>query len=295
MGDRLLRGLVEGRGLRVIYARVTETARVARMLHGCYPTAAVLFAEALAGGALLGALQKERSRVNLQVECDGPLGGLFVDADTEGSVRGYVRRPQVHFLGDVRAGARAALGRAGFLSVLRDLGGGNFYRGSVELGELDLPGYLRRYFSESEQVATALDIQVIDAPGEPIAEAAGLLVQRLPEGAEEAVPEIGRRLETGALREALLRQRPPQEVIREVLGQGFDLLAEFEVAYHCSCSAGRARAAVSALGLEGIADVLDAEKQAVITCEFCRARYLVSEPELRDIARRLAERDAPGD
>ena len=71
-----------------------------------------LFAQALAGGALLGALQK-KGRVNLQLECDGPLAGLFVDADTDGNVRGYVRRPNVHFPGDPGRGARAALGGSG--------------------------------------------------------------------------------------------------------------------------------------------------------------------------------------
>ena len=48
-----------------------------------------------------------------------------------------------------------------------------------------------------------------------------------------------------------------------------------------------ARAAVSALGVEGVADVLAKEREAVITCEFCRARYVLSEPELEDIRRKL--------
>ena len=108
MSDRLVRGLLPQRGLRAVFVRVTDTARVARMLHGLYPTAARLFAEALAGGLLLASLQKDRSRVNVQIECDGPVRGLFVDAHPDGNVRGYVRGPSVHFPGDPRAGARAA-------------------------------------------------------------------------------------------------------------------------------------------------------------------------------------------
>src|SRR5690349_24711664 len=129
MSDRLVRGLLPGRGLRVVFARVTGTSRMARMLHGLYPTSAWLFGEALAAGLLVASLQKERSRVNLQLACDGPLRGLLVDADPDGNVRGYVREPQVYFPGgDPAAAARAALGRSGFISVMRDLGGGNFYR-----------------------------------------------------------------------------------------------------------------------------------------------------------------------
>jgi molecular chaperone Hsp33 len=287
MSDHLVRGIIACRGLRLVYARVTDTARIARMLHGCYPTAASLFAEALAAGVLLGALQKDRSRVNLQLECDGPLGGLFVDSDTDGNVRGYVRRPEVNFPGEPRAGMRAALGRSGFLSVLRDFGGGNLYRGSVELGEDDLAGYLRRYFSESEQIETALDLRVARRSGEPLGEVAGILAQKLPDGSSEAMRQIEERLAAGALGRALEEGAAAQEVIRQVAGEDFELLADLEVAYRCSCNPQRARAAVSALGIDGIHDVLAKEKEAVITCQFCRQRYVLSEAELRQLVRRL--------
>jgi molecular chaperone Hsp33 len=74
-----------------------------------------------------------------------------------------------------------------------------------------------------------------------------------------------------------------------VAGEGFDLLADVELAYRCSCSPERARVAVSALGPDGVADVIAKEREAVITCEFCRTRYVLTEPELEDIRRRLLE------
>jgi molecular chaperone Hsp33 len=48
---------------------------------------------------------------------------------------------------------------------------------------------------------------------------------------------------------------------------------------------------VSALGADGVAEVLANEREAVVTCEFCRSRYVVTEPELADLKRRLEERD----
>ncbi len=270
MPDRLVRGLLPSQGLRAVHVRVTDTARIARMLHGLYPTTARLFGEAMAAGLLVASLQKDRGRVNLQVECDGPVRGLLVDADPEGNVRGYVRAPLVHFPGDAAAGARAALGGSGFLSVMRDLGGGNFYRGQVELRAMELSKDLGSYFSESEQVAT-------------------ILVQRLPEGDDAALAAARARLASGAFRDAVARGAGAQDAIVAVAGDGFDLLADLEVAYRCGCSLERARVAVSALGRDGILDVLSNEREAVITCEFCRERYVVAEPELRDLARRLAE------
>jgi redox-regulated HSP33 family molecular chaperone len=51
--------------------------------------------------------------------------------------------------------------------------------------------------------------------------------------------------------------------------------------------------AVTALGLEGILQVLDQEqeRELVIDCEFCRKRYVIPEEELRAIARALSARD----
>ena len=291
MTDRLVRGIFPERGLRAVFVRVGDTARMARVLHGLYPTSARLFAEALAAGLLVGALQKDRARVNLQVECDGPLRGLLVDADSEGNVRGTVRRPEVNFPGDPELGARAALGGSGFLSVLRDLGAGNWYRAHVELKELSIARDLARYFAESEQVDTALDLAVLARPDESLADVVGVLVQKLPDGDAEALAAVRRALADGALRQALASGGAPHDVLAAIAGPGFELLADLEVAYRCSCSIERARNAVSALGREELANVLENEKRAEITCEFCRQHYVIGEEELRSIARRLAEQE----
>ncbi len=294
--DRLIRGLLPRDGLRVAFARVGDTARMARVLHGLYPTSAHVFAQALAAGVLLGALQKDKGRVNLQLQCDGPIGGLLVDADPDGNVRGYVRHPAVHFPGDPAQAARAALGGSGFLSVLRQQPDGQFYRSAVELAALELVQDLRAWFARSEQVGTALDVVVLPrgeegaggrAGAEPLADVAGILVQRLPDGDDAALETARSRLAAGALRDALAAGGGAQEIVDRLLGPGFELLADVEVAYRCACSAARARTAVGALGPEGIRELLGKEREAVITCEFCRQRYVVPEAELRDILRRL--------
>jgi molecular chaperone Hsp33 len=290
MRDVLLRGLLPEAGLRVLFVRAGDLSRMARMLHGLAPTSAAIFGEALAAGLLLGALQKERTRVNLSLEVDGPISGLLVDADTEGNVRGRVRQPEVNFPGDPSIGPRAALGGSGTLSVLRDLGAGEFYRGSVEFLPGTLTENLRRYFAESEQVASAIDVRVLPRGTEPLGEVAGLLVQRLPEGDTDALEALRRRLAEGALREALARGLPAAETVGETVGPGLQVLAELEVSYTCACSRERAVNAVSALGLEGIRSVLEQERELVIDCEFCRKRYLIPEEELRSMARALARR-----
>lgn len=287
MADHILRGLVEQAGLRVICARATETARISTMLHGCYPSAAVLLGEALSAGVLVGALQKDGRRVNLQVECDGPVQGLLVDADSEGNVRATIRRPEVNYPGDPLEGARKALGSAGYLSVLKEQEDGSFYRGSVALGRHDLKAAVLDYFDTSEQVRTALDLVVVPRKGQALGEVAGILVQKLPDGDDAAVKAARERIAGGAFHEAVARGAPAQEAVRAVVGGAFELLADMEIAYRCTCSKERAYNATSALGAEGVEEVLREEKQAVVTCEFCRQRYVLDEAELKGLLGKL--------
>ncbi len=293
MIDLLLRGLAGGGDLRVIQVEATDLSRMSRVLHGLAPTAAAVFSEALAAGLLLGALQKERTRVNLALEVDGPLSGLLVDADTDGNVRGRVRRPDVHFPGDPSIGPRAALGGSGTLSVLRDLGRGEFYRGSVEFVAGTLTENLRRYFAASEQVETALDVRVVPSGDEPLGRVAGIVVQKMPGGSREALEAARARLEAGAFRDALAAGASGEALARAVVGDGLEVLARGPVAYVCGCTRARAVNAVSALGPAGIRQVIAEDGRVVIDCEFCKKRYVVEEPELEEIARRL-EATAPG-
>jgi molecular chaperone Hsp33 len=293
--DRLTRALHPGHGLRALVVRVGDLARMTRLLHGLAPTSARLFAEGLAAAALLGALQKDEERVNLQLECDGPLRGLFVDADPAGNLRGYVRGPEVDLPGDPAAAALAALGGGGFLSVLRVRTDGTFYRSSVELRREPLAWAVRRWFAASDQVETALALEVLPRGDEPLGQVAGLLVQRLPGGEGAAVVDARDAIDAGALDAGLEASAPALALLEAVAGPGWEVLAEQEVAYRCGCSLERVRNAVTALGADGLADLAATVGQAEVDCEFCHAHYLLDAAALGELEQRLRQaRPEPG-
>lgn len=294
MIDLLSRGLHDGHGLRALVVRAGDLARMTRLLHGLAPTSARLFGEALAAAALVAALQKDEERVNLQLECQGPLRGLFVDADARGNLRGYVRGQAVHVPGDPDQAAVAALGGAGFLSVLTARADGTFYRSSVELAREPLAGALRRWFASSEQVATALALEVLPRGDEPLGEVAGLLLQRLPGGDDEAVAAARDAIAAGAFRDALSSGASALTLMQEVGGKGFELLAEQELAYRCGCGIDRVRNAVTALGADGLADLIATVGRAEVDCEFCHAHYVLEADQLRELERKLRAAEPGG-
>jgi molecular chaperone Hsp33 len=296
MADELVSGLLKETDLRVVLVTASELARRARELHRSAAASASLMAEALTVGALLAALQKSESRVNLQLECDGPLRGLFVDADTTGVLRGYAKNPLVSHLGsEGEYHWRPALGNKGFLSVLRDLGGGEYYRSAVELESFDLTKDMERYFSMSDQLPTRLYLTVLpgvsDGTHEPLGTVVGLLLQPLPDGDQAAFRQLGDRMardfestvkaHAGQGATALLKALVPQPDL--------EVMSRYPVSFTCSCSKERVKRALMILGREELEDILATEGEAKADCHFCTTHYVVTGEEIREILAELPQ------
>ncbi len=288
--DHLVRSIVHGPELRILTAFTTQSAQAAGESHQCAPTSAALLAQGLTAGLLLAAsLEKEKARVNLQVACDGPAGGLFIDAGTDGTVRGYIRNNQVFFPsapGEPLHPERG-IGRRGYLNVLRDFGGSDIYRGMVELRDFELARDLRHYFEASEQIDSAVALAVVPEGNEPLGLVAGMLIQRLPQGDPQAIARAQAALDAGALDRGLrenlsatalvagLELGPPGSAPLEI-----EVLADYPVEFRCRCSLDSVRRAVLTLGLEEVRSLFAEQGEARATCELCGKKYLLAGPEL---------------
>lgn len=289
MSDALLRALFEPSEVRVSVVVATAAAREARTLHELLPGAAAVLAQGLAAGALVASLQKQDARINLQLECDGALRGLFVDASSEGALRGYVKNPWLELEGQQGAFRwRPALGNKGFLSVLRTLDEGEFYRSAVELTAFDLALDLTHYFATSDQVATQVALHVRADGPERLGAVAGVLVQALPSaepGAVElAAANLQARLEAAMPAGADVTARG----LAQALFPGQPLRAESEVPllYACSCSHERVLEAIAALGPTEVRDLLEKQGGASVKCHFCGRTHRATKVELEAILTR---------
>ena len=291
MADELVSGLLKDVDLRVVLVTAGALSRKARALHSAEPAAAALLSQGLTGAALLAALQKEKGRINLQLECDGPVRGMFADAEAGGTVRGYLKNPYVSFTGgEGRYHWRPVLGNSGFLSVLRDLGKGEYYRSSVELQAFDFPQDLERYFTASEQVQTRLAIEFLPAGSEPLGQVVGVLLQPLPDGDLEAFRDL-----SAGLSERLVRAAGEQAgeggpsggaagLLRALFPRpDLEVMSRYPLDFECGCSRERVKRALLAMGRAELEDVLATDKKAEATCQFCTTQYVISEEEIREL------------
>jgi molecular chaperone Hsp33 len=299
-GDQIVRGVVEGRPVRIVAVTSTEVAREAARRHGAEPAAALALARGLTAGLLLATLTKDDERVTLQVLGDGPLGGLTVDATAAGAARAYVKHPAVALASAAggRASLAAAVGRVGLVSVLRDVGLGETFSGRTAIATGEIDEDIERYLEASEQIASALACDAALAPDGTIAFAAGILIQALP-GSDGAVRVAAARelIAGGEFLRALGKgPRDGNAVVAAVLGDRLGqvrILDRRAVRFDCPCSRARAGTSLALLGESELAAMILDDGKAEVTCNFCRARYEFDEAALEVIRRETAKPAGP--
>jgi len=290
MADQLIRATAADGGIRavgVITTRLTEEARGRHKLS--YVATAALGRTMSAGLLLASNMKRPGSRVNIRVKGDGPLGGLLVDAGLDGTVRGYADNPAVELppndKGKLDVGG--AVGKEGYLYVVRDVGYGYPYASTVELISGEIGEDVTHYLVSSEQTPSALVLGVF-VGAEGVSAAGGILIQVLPKAArDEALVETleSRVASLAGFTPLLQAGLTLPEIFEQLLGDmGLTILPETQlVRFHCGCSFDRVMGALKMLGEAELQDMIEKDNGAEATCHFCGEVYQASSDELAQL------------
>jgi molecular chaperone Hsp33 len=286
MSDHLVRIVSRDGSLRAVAAQTTALVEESRRRQGTDPTATVALGRLVSGAALLGSLLKGEQRLALMVEGNGPLGKLHAETDAAGHVRASVRHPVAGLpLREGEFDVAGAIGRAGFLHVVKDLGLKEPYRGMVQLHTSTIAQDLAWYLTTSEQIPSSVALGVyVEADGR-VSAAGGFLIQAMPPQDEDLIARVETRLAGLPPTTTLLRQGLTPLKILERLFDGipFDVVGETGLAFRCSCSRQQVQGVLGSLPpqeLQGLA----AEGEAAVTCEFCKEVYRFSAAEVAALA-----------
>ena len=283
--DQIVRVIAKDAPVKAMAISARDMVERARAIHDCWPVASAALGRLLMAASMMGAAMKEENgAVTLRVRGDGPLGSLTAVSDSRGNVRGYVRNPAV----DVPRKAKgkldvgAAVGGGGDLTVIRDLGLKEPYVGSVQLVGGEIAEDVAAYFVESEQVPTACALGVLIAPDQTVQAAGGYLIQLLPGADENVVSAVeGGVARLGAVSARLDSGMDPLGLLREVLGEfELEVLETIPVEYRCYCTRERVSRALISLGKEELDSLIEEQKGAELTCQFCDKAYRFSAEEL---------------
>ena len=298
MADQLIRATAAGGGIRAVGVITTRLTEEARQRHQLSYVATAALGRTMAAGLLFASnMKRARSRVSIRIKGSGPLGGILVDAGLDGTVRGYVEHGEVELPpnADGKLDVGGAVGKEGYVYVIRDVGYGYPYTSTVELVSGEIGDDLTHYLASSEQTPSALMVGVF-ADDTGVTAAGGLLIQILPKAAvdEALVALLESRLASLAGFTTLLRSgKSLQEILTELLDDmGLEILPESQlVRFHCGCSHEKVLGALKLCGVGELQSMIREDKGAEVTCDFCNSRYQASEADLQQL---VAEMTAGG-
>ena len=177
--DRLVHGIAADGTIRLIAAITTDTVAEAIRRHETSPTASAALGRMLTGAALLGASLKEFDRLTVRIDADGPIGGIIVEANNSGEVRGYVRNPDAEIppKPDGKFDVSGIVGN-GMFYVMRESGfelglHHEPYVGSVPITSGEIAEDFAFYLAKSEQIPLAVMLGVLLQKSSPFVTAAG--------------------------------------------------------------------------------------------------------------------------
>ncbi len=287
MADQLIRATAADGGIRAVGVISTRLTEEARQRHNLSYVASAALGRAMSSGLLLvSSMKREDSRVNIRIKGNGPLGGLLVDAGLDGTVRGYVDHPSVELPPNNRGklDVGGAIGREGFLYVVRDVGYGYPYSSTVELISGEVGEDVAYYLVKSEQTPSALVVGVFVA-SQGVTASGGILLQVMPKAArdEALVATLESRVADLQGFTPLLQQgKTLPDIFEQLLGDlDLEILPEVQlVRFDCHCSFERVLGALKMLGEMELQDMIEKDDGAEAKCEFCGEIYHASSDHL---------------
>ena len=182
---KLIRCISEDGTLTVMAADTTDIVNRAQEIHGTSAVISAALGRLLTAASLMGsALKGADDSVTLRINGNGPAGTVLAASDSQGNVRGYAVNSVVELpLNDKgKLDVSGAVGKDGFLTVIKDLGLKEPYVGQVPIISGEIAEDITAYFAESEQIPTACALGVLVDRDLSVAAAGGYLIQLLPEG-----------------------------------------------------------------------------------------------------------------
>lgn len=282
--DRLIKGITEDGNFKVSVIKTTDVIKDAKERHGLSLLNTVLLGKTLTAAMLLASELKKEERIQLRLDGNGPVGSILAEANSLGEIRGYVANPEVELdytKPGVVIGDGIGLGILTYTKVLYNEAEPR--SSSIEIVNGDINSDVAQYLAQSEQIPSAVILDVgISEDGE-ITEAGGLLLQRLPGAPEGQIDMLQERLGSFPPIDELLSDG---QYIDEIMSKALSPIKVKElgrqlVDFFCRCSKERFLTALSMLGIEDLKE-MEGEGQEV-SCHYCNNREEITKEEISQL------------
>ncbi|MDD6145499.1 MAG: Hsp33 family molecular chaperone HslO [Oscillospiraceae bacterium] len=273
----------------VMAVDATDIVNRAQEIHETSAVCTAALGRLLSAASLMGcALKGEDDSVTLRLNGGGPIGSVIAVSDSQGNVRGYCTEPVVEIPLNEKGklDVAGAVGKDGFLTVIKDLGLKEPYVGRTPIVSGEIAEDITAYFSISQQTPSVCALGVLVNPDLTVRAAGGFIIQLLPSAGEDTIELVEKSIEhIEPVSTMIDRGMMPEEICRRALSAfELDVLDSSEPQYQCYCSRERVEAALLSTGRQELEDMAKDEKTEVC-CQFCDRKYVFTPAEIRKLAK----------
>lgn len=282
--DRIIKGITEDGNFKVSVVKTTGVIKEAKERHNLSLLNTVILGKTLTAAMLLASELKSEERIQLRLDGSGPIGMVLAEANSLGEIRGYVANPQAELdysKPGVTIGDGLGLGVLTFTKILYNEAEPR--TSSIQLVKGDITSDVVHFLAQSEQVPSAVLLDVgIDENGE-VTEAGGLLLQRLPGAPDGQIDMLQERLGSfPAINEMLEDQQYIDEIMKKALSPiKVKELSRQLVDFFCRCSRERFLGAMAMLSYDDLKE-MDGETQEIV-CHYCNNKEEITKEEISNL------------
>lgn len=289
--DKIVKFLTANGKVSIVCANTTFLVEKARQIHDLSPLATATLGRVLSIGAIMGINMKSMDdSLTIQINGKGPIGRIMVVANNFPKVKGYVENPIVNFplKQDGKLNVGEAVGKNGFLNIIKDIGLKEPYTGLVPLVSGEIAEDFANYFAISEQKPTVVSLGVlVDKNG--VKSAGGYLLTLLPDATEEDIKQVEEAIKKcEPISKMLENNMELIEIAKKVTqDENIQIIEENIIpVYECNCSKEKFERGIVSLGKKEIEAIIEEQGEAEVTCQFCNKKYVFTKAELEDIVNR---------
>lgn len=284
----IVRATANEGNVRIFCAITTDIVEKAREIHKLSPVSSAALGRLLSAGSIMGVMSKgQKDKITLSINGGGEAGNIVVATNSTGNVKGYISNPRVNLplneQGKLDVGG--AVGKNGFLNVVKDLGLKEPYTGQVPIYTGEIGDDLAYYFTVSEQVPSAVALGVLVNPDETILSSGALIIQMMPDAPEMLGDIITFRLQEIPPLSTLIAEGKSAEDIINLLFDDMDLkiYETIEVNYECDCSMERVEKTLISLGEVELTKIMEEEESINVECHFCDKNYSFTSDDIKNL------------
>ncbi|MGN0812452.1 MAG: Hsp33 family molecular chaperone HslO [Candidatus Coproplasma sp.] len=269
--DRIKRFLAFSGNVQVTVLETTELVNKAIDIHSTTPSASKILGGLLTCCAYFASgIKSENGAVSITVKAKDGDGAVSVSSDANLHVRGYADGSCTQTL------------EGGSLTVVREDGYSQPFVGTCEITSDDISDAFAKYFQQSEQIPTAVKVEVTIDDNGKCSSANGLIMQLLPDADDEETDAAGEAF-YDYCQDGNSATYTAEEIVERffqnvICGEEVEVYPE----YKCNCSQSKIKGVLASVGRAELIKICEEQGQVKVHCHYCNTDYVFDKKDIEN-------------